>query len=229
MTWNDLITLAFEDLAVIQPGEPISTAMQTDAQSRLNALIGSLNTEGATVFNQVMQTFTLTAGTTAYTLGSGGTLATTGGLRAQKVTAWRAFSSTTVTNGGAPLSMAEFGAAVGASDEGIGMQSVIPKFLGADTAYASVNIRIWPPPSSSPGSLELAYWTPISQISDFTASISLPDGWIDMLHFNLAVRLAPLYARQGGISQELAANAQNTKAALVSQNQMTPAAPGAQQ
>src|SRR4051812_27001658 len=99
MTWNDLIDLAFTDLAVIQPGESITTAMRTDAQSRLNMVLSGLNAEGRTVFNQVSQTFSLTSGQASYTLGNGGTFSTTGGLRAQKVTAWEA-SATNMRDGG---------------------------------------------------------------------------------------------------------------------------------
>jgi hypothetical protein len=214
-SWNDLIDQAFVDLGTIQVGESISAGMRTDAQTRFNQLLSSLSTEGLTVFNQVMQSFTLTAATVAYTLGSGGSFATTGSLRAVKVTAWRASYAGVLTGGGDILSMAEFGAR---AVQMAGEVSSIPKMVAADTAYPLINVRVFPPPSTAPGSLELAYYTPITQVTDFTATVALPEGWNQLLHFNLAVALSPQYTRQGGISQELAANAQNSKAVIVAQN-----------
>lgn len=59
-------------------------------------------------------------------------------------------------------------------------------------------------------------------------TVNFPSGFEDALHFGLAVRLYHAYPRQGGIPPELAANAQNTKAAIVQQNTMG-AAPQQQQ
>lgn len=223
--WNDLIDQAFVDLGVIRPGENITTTMRTAAQVLFNELLSSLSTEGAMAYQQIMQAFSLTAGTTNYTLGSGGNFATTGGLRAMKVTAWRAYYSGVLMGGGRVLSMEEFGTI---AIQVAGELSAIPKAVAADTAYPLVNVRIFPPPSATPGTLELAYWTPITQIADFTVAVSLPDGWTDMLHFNLAISLAPQYARPGQSLEILASNATNRKASIVSQNQMKPMAAGAQ-
>jgi len=226
MIWNDIIDLAFLDLGVTQPGEVITTSMRTDAQTRFNVLLSSLSTEGLTAFNQVFQSFALSANTTSYTLGVGGSFSTA--VRAMKVTAWRAFYGGVLSSGGPVLSLAEFGAAA-AQAQPTGETAPIPKIVGADTAYPFINVRLLPPPSFTPGNIELAYWTPITQIADFTQVVSgLPDGWTQMLHFQLAVVLAPQYARDGGISPELAANAQNAKASLVQQNVMGAQAPQAQ-
>jgi hypothetical protein len=219
-TWNELIDQAFVDLGTIRPGMSITALMRSDAQKRLNQLLGTLSAEGLTAFNQVTGTWNLQFGVTSYTLGVGGSLGT--GARAQRVTAWRASYGGVLSSGGRPLSLDEFGAAA-AEAQPLGETASIPKIVGADTAYPLINIRILPPPNHLPGQLELAYWTPISQVADFGATIALPDGWENMLHFNLAVALAPQYARQGGPTAELLANAQNSKASLVSQN--APATP----
>ena len=225
--WNDLITQAFINLAVIQVGETITSAMQTDAQTRLNQLLSSLSTEGLTAFNQVSQSFNPSSGVVAYTLGSAvnsASLVTTGNLRALKLTAWRAAYAGVLTSGGRVLSLEEFGAA-SAQSQTTGEATPIPRIVGADTSYPLINVRISPPPGTLVGVLELDYYTPITQITNFAATVALPEGWEHMLHANLAVALAPQYARQGGISQEVAALAQNSKQALISQNQMSGAPP----
>lgn len=103
---GDLVTQAFLDLTVIQTGnENLTVAMQTDAFLRLNQLIDRASAKGVIIPNQVSQTFQLLSGVTAYTLGSGGTFATTGGLRALKITAWRAVVAG-MAKGGRVLSLA---------------------------------------------------------------------------------------------------------------------------
>jgi hypothetical protein len=234
-TWATIINQAFQDLGVIQPGESITSTMQTDAFVYLNQLLSSLSTEGATAFNQVMQTFALVAGDSEYTFGSGGQWATTGALRPQKVTAWRAYAGD-MHRGGLPMAMEAFSAAIQAKQaellalntqaiaEGVittfpaSVTAPIPAILGADTAYPLINVRVYPPPSAAPGSVELAYWTPIVAAAAVGDTVTMPPGYEAMIHFNLAVALAPQYARSGGITPELAANAQNAKAAIVQQN-----------
>lgn len=215
MTWDDIVDQAFVDLQVTQVGESITSAMRTDAQTRLNALLGSLSTEGLMAFNQVAGNWPLTSGISAYTLGVGGTLNTS--ARAMKATAWRAYYSNLMSRGGPVLPLDQFGAQI---QQNSGEQASVPRIVGADTAYPLINVRVSPPPSSTPGYIEITYWTPITQITSFSATVSMPDGWTHMLHYNLAVALAPQYARQGGITPELAANAQNSKASLVAQNTM---------
>lgn len=213
MLVSELITQSFLDMGTIQPGEVITADMQSDAFTRLNQLLGSLSAEGTTAFNQIMQNFVLVAGQPAYTLGVGGTFGTL--TRAQRATAWRASYGGILSRGGMVLSIPDFDAQ--AMQHG-GELASIPQIVGADTAFPLVNLRVWPPPSAQPGLLELAYWTPVTAFVAPTDVIALPQGWEDMLHFNLAIKLYPQYARQGGIPPELAANAQNSKLALVQQN-----------
>jgi hypothetical protein len=231
-TWNELIDIAFLDIAVIQPGESITTAMRTDAQKRLNELLASLSTEGATVATQKVYTGTLGVGTSNYTVGATGTLPGVN-ERVQRLTAWKAVSGH-VAHGGPVLPLDAFGAAVQAEQErlaAVAMQAAlagiaavpasivapVPSIVGADTAFPLINLKVFPPPSAA-SSLELAGWTPIAVITDFTLTPTLASGWELMIHTQLALLLYPMYARQGGIPQELAAMAMNAKASIVNQN-----------
>ena len=237
MLVSDLITQAFLDIDAIMVGESITTAEQADAFARLNQLVSSLSTEGAMVFNQVMQSFPLQNGITAYQLGSGGTFPTNGGLRAQKVTAWRAVLGDMV-KGGPVLPMDEFGAAAAAANQSLAELAVrsalegltsnvnsplvapIPSVVGADTNYPLINVRVAPAPSNAGGQIELAYWTPIAAFGAVGDVINLPPGYELMLRSNLAVQLYPIYPRQGGIDPVLAATAQNSKQTLMQQHSM---------
>ncbi len=235
---SDLIDEAFIDLGMTQPGVSVSSATQLNAFRMLNQMLLNWSAEGLTVFGKVLQTFALSAGTSAYTLGSGGSFATTGSLRAQKVIAWLATSGD-MREGGAPLSMEEFGAAcvaaqaslaalyAEAATEGVvttvpsPLVAPVPLLVGCDTAFPLINVRVFPQPSSSPGNLELAYWVPIVAFATVGDGLTgLPPGYEAAIHYNLAVQLAPQYSRTGGPDQILAANAQNSKAAIVEQNRM---------
>lgn len=223
MLVSDLINEAFLDIGMIQPGQAVTGAMQTDAFTRLNQMLASWSAEQLTVFDQRVTSFQLQAGIPTYTFGVGGSF--NPGVRAQKVTAWRASYGNVLMRGGRVLSLDELGAV---ATQEAGEQTAVPKAVGADTSYPLINVRIFPPPSSSPGQLELAYWVPIAAFATVGDTVNFPSGFEDALHFGLAVRLYHAYPRQGGIPPELAANAQNTKAAIVQQNTMG-AAPQQQQ
>lgn len=212
-TWNELIDQSFTDIGTIQPGESITAAMRTHAQGLLNQLLSSLSTEGATAYTQKTYAFNLAAGQSSYTLGAGGTMNTT--ERVQRLTGWRANYSTLLQGGGPVVSLSDFGALAATKD---GEVTSIPRVVGADTAYPLINVRVSPPPSNQPGSIEFTGWTAIAQVADFTATPTLPEGWPLMLRLQLALLLYPAYARQGGIPQELAASALNAKASIVNQN-----------
>jgi hypothetical protein len=98
--------------------------------------------------------------------------------------------------------------------------------VAADTSYPLINVRVFPPPSNTPGTLELAYYTPVTQFVTVGDTISLPQGWQDMLHFNLAQRLYPQYPRPSNM-QMIWDMAQRTKAALMVENAMAAPQPQA--
>jgi hypothetical protein len=229
MLVSDLITGAFEDIGVITVNETVSPAMQTDAFSRLNLILDSLSAEGLVVPNQVMQPFSLQANVTAYTLGNGGSFPTTGGLRAVKITAWRAYLGTILQSGGRALSMAEFGEA---AKQLMGETTPIPGIVGADTSFPLINVRVFPPPSSPPGTIELSFWTPLLQFASVGDTINLAQGLPLILRTLLAADLYQLYPRPNLLEKIIDA-AKNAKAAVIEQNAMTspeptPAAPQGQ-
>jgi hypothetical protein len=234
---SDILNQAFVNLRVIPSGGTVGNDMQVAAFARLNQLLANLSTEGAMCFNQVIQSFALLASTSTYTLGAAGTFATTGGLRAQKVTGWRAISGD-MAKGGAVLPLAEFGEASAAKQQALAelykmavlegviatvpatLTAPIPSVLAADTSFPSINIRIFPPPpATGMGNVELAYWTPIPAFATVGDTVSLAPGYEQMLTYNLAVFLYPEYGdREQGLDPVLAQNAQQSKLAIIQQN-----------
>lgn len=224
---SDVINRAFEDLGVVTVNETITTAMQTDAFNRLNELVDQSSADGLTIPNQMAQAFALLTATTAYTFGPGGNFSTS--ARAMKVTGWRAYYNNILHGGGRCLSLAEFGEQ---AKQTAGEQTVIPLIVGADTAYPLINVRVFPPPNSTPGTLELDYWTPLTDFATVGDTITLPPGWLKYLRALLANDLYDSYPKPS-ILQKIQNDLAMAKAALVDQNAMTapqpqPAAPQGQ-
>lgn len=210
---SDIIQQAYEDIGVVQVGELVSPTLQTNGFLILNELLNSLSAEKYSVFTQLFGTYALQGGVSAYTLGVGGSFGTS--VRAQRAVSWSAVYFNFRT-GGPILSFPEFQAA---AVDPIGVTSAIPKIVGADEAWPLINVRVFPiPATGGSGSIEIAYWTVIQQFVAVGDTISLPPGYFQMLHWNLAVLLYPKYARVGGMPPEVAAMAQNSKLSLVQQN-----------
>jgi hypothetical protein len=250
MLVSELITAAFIDVGFIAVGESITAAIQTDAFARLNPILDHLSAEGLVVPNQVMQSFSLLPNTPSYTLGSGGTFSTSGGLRALKVTAWRAVNGA-MAKSGRVLSMPEFGEQIPLLQKQLSELNVqaltegqiaafpttitapIPSLVGADTSYPLINLRVFPAPSFAPGQIELAYLTPLVNFVTKDDTISLPQGWIVLLRSALAKDVFAQYGRAGS-KDVIWDNYSRAKQALVTENAMTapqpqPAAPQGQQ
>ncbi len=209
---SDIITESFVDLGVIQPGETISSDMLANAFLVLNQMWSSWSVE-RTVANVVYhQSFAIVPGTSKYTLGTAGTLSAS--ARPIRVTAWNS-SFGNFSTGGPILDFDQFRAK---TLNATSRRSQLPELLAADQAYPNINIEVFPPPDLSPGVLTLDYWGPVVPFAATNTTLNLADGYESALHYNLAVALSPQYARTSGITQELAANAQNSKSVIMQKN-----------
>jgi hypothetical protein len=209
---SDIIFEAFLDLGAVAPGETNTALELADAFLRLNQLVASWSTEELTMPNKTHTSFALTAGVDAYTLGVGGTLVTA----AQPIRVTGALSrSGNFRSSMQVMSFEKFHATV---DDPMAASTVLAKVLAADGSNPLINILVYPVPATGPGTLYLDYWMAMAQFATTASVVALPAGWERALHFNLAVELAPQYARQTGIDPTLVGNAQSSKASLVKLN-----------
>jgi hypothetical protein len=213
-TVAQIINQAFQDLKVIQAGDSITgLSMETGAFQQLNFLMDAFSSEELTVPNEVRQTFPLIAGQPEYTLGVGGIWNVN--PRAVKVRSWMATFGT-FRNGGLPLPLPVF--ATQAKDP-VGSTASIPLILGADNAFPLINIHVFPTPGAGPGSMELLFWQAIAQFAATSDTITLPPGWFELLHWNLAEVLYPAYARVAQTTAEIvAAESQKAKQRIAAEN-----------
>lgn len=92
----------------------------------------------------------------------------------------------------------------------------VPLILAADANYPLLNIEVFPVPATA-ATLELSYWTALTQFADLTTVYTFPDAWEDFLHFDLAMSMTR-YQRAGFDLAPLAAAAQNAKAKIADLN-----------
>ncbi len=192
-TYEDLIKQAYVAVNVIQDtSETISTTLRDNALAVLNQLLSSNSAERLMGYLVVHQTFTVTAGTAKYTVGTGGTLVSS--ARPVAITGWDSASGNFST-GSEPIS---FDALRKLKQNPTSRRSQLPEALAADQAYPSINIELFPVPDTSPGSLTLDYWSPLTAVAYTDNADSLPDGWQRYLVLGLAHELQPRYPIDGG-------------------------------
>lgn len=211
-TVTNIIDMAFNDLGVTMPGETVSAGISGAAFLVFQQLMASLSVEQVMNYVFYHQIFTLTAGTSGYTVGTAGSLTAT--ANPQRITGWQSVSGN-FRNGGPIISFEQFHATV---KDPIASRSILAQVVAADQLYPSINILVWPTPDTSPANLQLDYYASLPTYSAVGDTVTLPDGWILMLHYQLALMLAPQYARVGGVPESLAADAQNAKAAIAAKN-----------
>jgi hypothetical protein len=224
---SDIINQALMDIGGYAVGETMTSAEQADAFMRLNQMLDSWSREQLTLPNYLHTSFAMIAGTSVYTLGTAGTLVTA--AVPLRVTGAASVSGNFRSNCRV-ISFDQFASEV---SDPMSSTSVLANTVAADGSFPNINIKVFPVPAAAPGTLWLDYWSAIAQFITVGDTLNLPAGWQDALHFNLAVRLYPQYARAGGIDPVLAANAQSSKGALVALNaqilgeqQQAPAAGG---
>jgi len=185
MTGNDLFDEALLIAGVYTyPKQTPSAEALATCQLGLNNLLAEWNAQGLAIYSVAPKTFSLTSGTADYTIGTGATFNTT---RPVKVEAWNHKTSSGQATGGKPVDAATFAAvARDRSAQGARIQA-----LNYDAAYPNGSIHVYPKPLG--GTLELWVWDALTQISDFTAALDYPPGYLQAISYNLALALAPKF------------------------------------
>lgn len=189
-TPNDIIRGALRLLGAISSGEDPSSAETSDGLSTLNEMIASWSNERLMMFADVEDLFDLVSGQQAYTWGSGGDFSTTRPLKIIEV-------ALKVTNQSPnyelPVTVYNLDRWRGVIQKDVG--SSIPTICYYDNNYPLGNISFYPKPT-------IAYKVIINSqkiIASFATSsdtVSLPEGYIRALKYNLAVSLAPEYGQE---------------------------------
>lgn len=198
----DIITSAMRKNGALTKSETPSADESADGLQMLNDLIGSWSTESMLVTARTTETFNLTGGVGAYTIGTGATFNTT---RPMVITTGYIRSGTTDYT--LELKDDETFAEITQKD----IQSNIPLYLNYDNAYPTGTINIWPVPSAS-YTITLLSEKPLTAFSTVDETVNLAPGWNRALVYNLAEEMALEYGQP--ISPTLAKLANESKMAI---------------
>jgi len=217
MTVQELINAALRTIGVLASGESPSSEESADGLAALNQLVASWTAQALPIYQITRESFPLT-GALSYTIGTGQTFNT---VRPIKIKAASVISMNNIAKAVRVVSAEEWATVLDKAATG-----TFAEVLFYDGGFPSGTIRMAPVPLFG-SSLELYSYKPLSQFASLGDSISLPDGYLRALRFNLAVDLAPEFGRV--IDPTLAAIANDAKTSIFGLNAavLGPPAPGA--
>lgn len=225
---SDIITQAFCNLGVIQPGDTLSASLLANGQQLLRFMYASWAIEEKMMVQREVNCGPLTVNVTSYTVGIGGGTYGNFGFYPIKLISWQ-HSVGAIKTGGQVISYSEFNEKV---RDDIGTSSRLIRYLAADAglsfnlAARNIGIKVWPTPAAQATqapfeNLAITTWTYVDDIgTNSTLSIdTMAPGWFAALHWNLAVELYPQFARDSSPKLEvILANAQKSKATIADLN-----------
>lgn len=187
-TAQDIINGALRLLQVKSPDVTLTAAESNDALDALNLMIDSWSNDSLMVHHIIKEDFTLVAGQSVYTIGTGGDFNTS-----------RPVSIETAT---IRINNSDYGVIPVAYDDwaAIRLKSLgtnFVEYLYLDESYPLANIWVYPIPTSTIN-ITLYSRKPLTTFANLTDTFSLPPGYARALKHALAVELAPEYQTSAG-------------------------------
>ena len=182
-TVREMIRRSLQLIGVVGQGEELESVEANDALSALNDLIASLSIEGAVIYEETRESFTLIGGKAEYTIGSGGDFDTARPIR---------ILSAFTVQGGISYSIDIQDQLYYADVAQKGLATDFPSVLYYDADYPLGNILLYPVPTGA-YDLHLYSEKPLSSLATLDTVLSYPPGYERMLRYNLACEVAPEY------------------------------------
>ena len=208
-TPNSMILRALQMTGEKAIGGSLTSAEQTAHLANLNAMMESLSLNRALCYQIVQESFSLVAGTSSYTIGSGGTFATD---RPNKIVdpCYTIDSS----NNRTPLTLINAEAYRRLPVELSG--NTYPSHLFYDSAYVTglATIFLYPKPQASL-TLYINSWKQLQTFASISTTVVLPPGYQRMIESNYAIEAA---AGAFQVSPEVIKIAKESLAAIKSLN-----------
>lgn len=183
----DLITRAMQSIGALGDGETPTSSEAQDCLDILNEMMDGLSIDRSTIYEVRDEIFPLTANDGTYTIGASGDFNTT---RPVKLTGAFIRDSGNIDY---PLVVLDDRA----SYDGIVAKDVtsdIPLYLFNDYAYPLSTIKLYPVPTVA-NSLHLTSWRQLQSFSLLTTALSLPNGYLEMIRYNLGIRICTIFEK----------------------------------
>lgn len=190
-TARQLITRAGTLAGIWSQGETPSAADMVDAQALLNGLLDTLNTQRLALPSSSRNVFSFTANTSTYTIGPGGTWNTTRPVSIDAMNVLALTSTPSFEIALTPLTEQMY------DDLSIkGLTATFPTNFYFNATFPLAEIFVWPAPTDAVNYQAVVYVpTQLTEITDLAASVVMPPAYYRMLYYNLAMEIAPAFAR----------------------------------
>lgn len=186
-TVRSLIERSLRLIEELGEGQSATAAQISDGLEAMIAMLDVWSIEGAAIFTETNETFSLVAGTKNYTMGSGGTFNTSRPVRLRYATqrdAGGTFDEPLLI-----LSLEEYAVLPDKDTQGK------PEYVYFDGNYPLANLKFYPNPSEA-YQVTLYSEKPLSTYSSANDVVSLPPGYEQAIPFNLAVVYAPEFGKE---------------------------------
>lgn len=216
-TVQDFLTRCFRLAKIYAPGDSIPSDDMNDALADLNEMIGIFNNDGLMLYNMDTSFHSITAQTgadprpTAITIGPVGADI----IAARPMKILGANLTVTSTSPNVNVNLEIWNEQQYLAQQVLNIGSPIPIGLYPDNAFPNMNLNFWPYLNGS-AKLELQTWSALNSALTLATTLSLPDGYNEVLRFNLAVRLGAEWAMPP--DPVIIEIARSSKAALMAHN-----------
>jgi hypothetical protein len=200
-TARDFIKRALRKIAVLGTGSSLSAEDADDALDVLNSMLSSFSVEGATVYEETQESFSLVGNQASYTIGSGQDFNTTAPWEIRAAYVRQGSTDYPVL----PYDEKEYSMIAQKSVSGS-----VPKVYYYDNNFPIANIYFYPVPSSADTFTWFAR-KPLTTFATLDTVFSMPAQYEAMIVNNLAVWLAPEYEKEASPSiKEIAKKSKKT-------------------
>lgn len=203
MKARQLLTDSLRLIGVLASGNSLTSAQGADGLRTLNAMVSSWSAESLLVPADVRETFSLVAGTQAYTMGSGATFST---QRPIEIKA----ASVIISSDASEIPVGLIGTSQWATLSDKTTQGT-PDKLWPQPGAPNWTVNLNPVPSSGQ-TLVLYSQKVLTSFTTLDTDVSLLDGYERAMKYNVAIDLAPEYGRT--VSAEVARVATESKTTI---------------
>jgi hypothetical protein len=192
---QDLIKAALQDIGAIGKNEPITASDANDALQKLNFMIDAWSVRSLMVLGAIMESFPLTAGQGAYTIGIGANFNTT---KPSKITDAYVRDGYNIDTPVDVVGQDEYD-----SYEDKIISQARPIALYYDPGYTQQSVQTgtiylyYIPDASTPYTLFIGQQKALTEFSAITDTVTFQSAYYEALEYNLAVRLWPQYHDSG--------------------------------
>jgi len=186
-TPRDLINNALELIGVLAPGETATADQATSGLRALNRMLESWSTENLMIYSEVTEDLTLVASQRVYTMGSGGDLNTTRPIEILNMT-WK--DETPNPDYELPIEIVPQAQYKYEPTKGTTSNIITKAYV--NYGYPLVSISFYPVPDEA-NKVSITSNKPLTTYTSLSTTLSLPEGWLEALEYNLALRVRPSY------------------------------------